>query len=93
MNYWAWGGQYIGFREGDYLFSKKGKPIGVFYDEELFDFHGHYIGEIRNDRLIVSKSKKNRRIASYSKPCNRCGRSYSNYVGNVMIMGYEDFSV
>lgn len=36
------GGKYIGRRSGDYLFSKIGNPLGVFYDDELYDFSGKY---------------------------------------------------
>ena len=62
MNYWAWGGKYIGRRSGDYLYSKTGNPLGVFYDDELYDFSGKYIGEIRKEnRIIVNKSHKNKR--------------------------------
>ncbi len=59
MNYWAWGGKYVGRRSGDYLYSSDGNPLGVFYDDELYDFSGKYIGEIRNrNRIIVNKSHK-----------------------------------
>lgn len=94
MNYWAWGGKYIGYRSGDYLYSKHGEPIGRFYGDELYDFSGHYIGEIRNrDRLIVNKSSKYKRKSSICKPCDSVGCSYCDYVGYVMIAGYEDFSI
>ena len=59
MNYWAWGGKYIGSRSGEYLYSSKGNPIGVFCENELYDFSGKYIGEIRNgNRIIVNRSSK-----------------------------------
>lgn len=94
MNYWAWGGKYIGRRSGDYLYSKTGNPLGVFYDDELYDFSGKYIGEIRNEnRIIVNKSHKNKRKSGRCKPCGKCGFSYCDYVGYVMLCGYEDFNL
>lgn len=92
MNYWAWGGKYIGRRSGDYLYSKNGTPLGTFYGDELYDFSGKYIGEIRNqNRIIVNKSYKSKRKSGRCKPCGICGCSYSDYVGYVMLCGYEDF--
>ena len=38
MNYWSWSGNYIGYQVGDYLYSKKGKPVGVFLHDELYNF-------------------------------------------------------
>lgn len=94
MNYWAWGGKYIGQRSGDILYSSRGTPIGRFYDEELYNFQGYYIGEIKSqNRLIVNKQKKNRRKSASSKPCSHGGTSYCDYCGYVMYAGYENFSV
>jgi len=93
MNYWAWGGKYIGHRSGDILYSKNGNPIGRFYSDELFDFSGHYIGEIKSgNRLIVKCSSKNKIKSMSTKPCNTFGSSYCDYCGYVMYAGYEDFS-
>lgn len=93
MNYWAWGGKYIGHRSGDYLYSKHGKPIGKFYGDELYDFSGRYIGEVCNqDRLIVDRGSKYKRKSSICRPCGSVGSSCCDYVGYIMIAGYEDFS-
>lgn len=92
MDFWSWGGKYIGSAYGDVLYSKTGKPIGHFLDNELYDFSGRYIGEKRNcNRLIVNKSCKHKLISIYSKPCNICGSSYCDYAGYAMLAGYEDF--
>lgn len=94
MNYWAWGGKYIGYRSGDYLYSRNGNPMGKFYGEELYNFSGDYIGEIRsNDRLIIRSSKKDKRKSTITRPSGRSGRSYCDYIGYVMMVGYEDFYV
>ncbi len=92
MNLWSWGGKYIGNTYGEILYSKKGNPIGLFVNDELYDFSGKYIGEKRDyNRLIVNKSSKRKRISLHSKPCNMCGTSYCDYAGNAMLVGYEDF--
>ena len=94
MNYWAWGGKYIGYQSGVYPFSNHGEPLGKFYGDELYDFSGHYIGEIRNqNRLIVNRSSKYKRKSSIYKPCGSAGCSYCDYAGYAMIAGYEDFLV
>ena len=96
MNFWTWGGKYIGYKTNDdILYSYKGDPIGKFYGEELFDFDGTYIGEVKNtNRIIVRTSKKNYRRSAICKPCSRCATSsYCDYVGYVMYVGYEDFKI
>lgn len=89
-NYWAWGGKYIGFREGDYLYSKKGTPIGYIKENEVFAFDGKYLCDIMNDRLIV-KNGKCVVGGGRARPCRMCGTSIVNYVGYVMYVGYRDF--
>lgn len=92
MNYWAWGGKYIGERSGDYLYSHTGKPLGHFSGEEIYDFEGKYIGEVRDEKyLIVDCMKKSKRGFSCCEPTAHCGSSYMDYCGYVMYAGYEDF--
>ena len=57
MNYLSWSGNYIGYQVGDYLYSKKGKPVGVFLHDELYNFRGEYIGEIRNENKTSYRFK------------------------------------
>ncbi len=95
MNFWAWGGKYIGKRIGDYLYLRNGEPIGVFVENELYNFDGYYIGEIRNEkRIIVKKSKKNKKRERIRKPMPRMSSiGYCDYCGYVMYAGYEDFLI
>ena len=94
MNYWSWGGKYVGKRSGDVLYSRRGNPLGRFYGDELYDFSGKYIGEIRSgNRLIVNKTHKHKRASISSKPCGIVGSSYCDYVGYAMLAGYEDFTL
>ena len=91
-DFWAWGGKYIGFVINNYLYSKRGRPIGYFNDNILYDFSGRYLADIKNtNRLIVVKNHKGMINGSLCKPINACGRSCANYIGNVMIAGCEDF--
>ena len=89
-HYWAWGGKYIGFSEGCYLYSKRGAPIGYINGDEVFDFSGHYLCDIMDGRLIVKMGKC---VAggARAKPCGMIGMSYADYVGNAMFAGYQDF--
>lgn len=89
-HYWAWGGKYIGFSEGDYLYSKKGTPIGYIDGSEVFGFNGKYLCDIINDRFIVKKGKCVLGGAR-AKPSRMAGTSFANYVGYVMYAGYQDF--
>lgn len=95
VKYWNWGGCYIGVRQRDYLVACDGTILGEFYGKELYDRHGHYMGELgRNDRLIKNRTK-----------VNFCRPEFSSYVkGTVtapindvapypMIPGFEDFSI
>lgn len=94
MNYWAWNGKYIGRQFGDYLYSEKGNPLGVFCGDELYDFSGKYLGEVkRENRIIVNQAHKFKRIASRCKPCGTCGSSHCDCIGYAMLAGYEDFSI
>lgn len=95
MNFWAWGGKYIGYAAGDILYSYMGAPIGKFYEEELYNFDGKYIGEIMDGcRLIVNMGKKDNSKSATFKPCSHSATSrYCDYSGYVMYAGYEDFTL
>ena len=89
-HYWAWGGKYIGFSEDGYLFSKRGTSIGYINGDEVFDFSGHYLCDIMEDRLIVKMGKC---VAggARAKPCRMCGCSYADYAGYPMYAGCQNF--
>jgi len=92
MNFWAWGGKYIGYSCGNILYSKNGSPIGRFEADELYDFSGKYIGEKKNgNRLIVNNSGKFKHIGSHAKPCRVSGRIYCDYAGYALYAGYDNF--
>ena len=94
MNYWSWGGKYIGQCSRDILYSHFGTPIRKFFNNTLYNFEGEYIGEIMNsNRIIVNIQKKHLRISPTCKPYSRCGTSCSDYCAYAMCSGYEDFKI
>jgi hypothetical protein len=93
VNLWTWGGQYVGYRDGDELWTHRGKHVGHFHGDEVYGPDGRYLGEVKsNDRLITSRSKGIQRQSSFRPYADRVGTvPRVNYVGNVMLVGYEDF--
>lgn len=91
-DYWAWGGKYIGFSISNYLYSRKGHPIGYFSNNILYDFSGRHLADVQNsNKLITVISHKTMRNVNLCKPANVSGRNYANHIGNIMIAGCEDF--
>lgn len=90
---WTWGGEYFGKLEGDNLWTRDGKHVGKVRGEDIFGRDGRYLGQLKNgSRLITNKSRKSLRSHGFTPHANRVGHVRSaNYVGNVMLVGYEDF--
>ena len=89
---WTWSGKSFGYRDGDGLWTHDGRHVGRFDEEEVYDPDGRYLGEERSGRLIRSLSKKSWRRAGFASYANRVGHvQHVDYVGNVMVVGYEDF--
>lgn len=89
---WTWGGKSFGYRQNDNLFTHFGKHIGKFYENEIYDARGKYLGELMNDnRLISSNSKKSFAKYPFAPYTGSPYVNYVDYVGNVMYAGYEDF--
>src|SRR4051812_44051218 len=69
---WTWGGEFVGYRDGDRLWSHRGDCIGAFRDDEVFDRDGRYLGELRgSDRLIRKRGKDGRRGPRPGSPASR----------------------
>ena len=90
---WTWGGRCFGYRDEDNLWTYDGKHVGRFVNNEVYAPNGAYLGEITdNNRLITDIAKKNRHSTSFTPDANRMGYvKYVDYVGYVMLLGYEDF--
>lgn len=88
---WTWGGTFFGYRDGDDLFIHGGKHAGRFRGDAVYDSSGWYLGEIKRGRLARSTSKS-RSGPGFMPRVSRVGIVPSvDYVGNVMLAGYEDF--
>jgi hypothetical protein len=90
---WTWEGTYFGCRDGNDLWTHDGRHVGRFRRDDVYGPDGRYMGEVTNgNRLITSKGKSSLRQASFAPYGSRVGHvSFVNYVGNVMLVGYEDF--
>ena len=67
--------------------------MGRFYGDEVYGADGSYLGEVRNEkRLITHRSKSNRRKPPFALKARRGSYArYANYAGYAMYAGYEDF--
>lgn len=66
--FWTWDGFYIGVRQNDYLVACDGTIIGKFYDNEIYNYDGMYIGEIqRQNRIVKNKNKEIQRRPIFSR--------------------------
>lgn len=89
---WTWKGKSFGYKVRDELRTQDGRHVGRFYNNEVYGVDGKYIGELRGNRLITNKSKKSLRKSPFSPKMKNVGYvDKVNYVGNVMIIGYEEF--
>ena len=87
-----WGGRSFGYKDGENLWTYSGKHVGRFHGDEVYGPDGRYLGELKNDKLKAMTSKKSRRKSAFNPRMNRMGRVKTvNRVGNVMLVGYEDF--
>ena len=90
---WTWGGKYFGYREGDDLWTHSGHHVGRFYDDEIADQLGRYLGELMNgNRLIVNTTRRSSHYPTFAPRARRVAlMKCMAYVGYVVYMGYEDF--
>ena len=89
---WTWGGKYFGYRDSNALRTYRGCHVGHFVGDEVFGLDGRYLGEVQGDRLIVNRSRTNARAGSIGRFVNNVALvKMVDYVGNVMLAGYEEF--
>ena len=89
---WTWGGRFFGYQEGHSLYTHFGKHVGAFQEKTVYSIQGQYLGELMNGRLITHPGKKSWRSGLVPQHADRVGIvPHVNYVGYVMIAGYEDF--
>lgn len=90
---WTWGGTFFGYREGDALWTHDGRHVGWFREDEVYSLAGVYLGEIKNEKRLITHLQKKHKIKGihghYGKKAGIV--RYVNYVGFAMYAGYEDF--
>jgi sporulation protein YlmC with PRC-barrel domain len=59
--------------------------VGRFHGDEIYGSNGRYIGELRGDRLITSKSRTSAVKGSFTRKSGSSYVKHVNHVGNVMI--------
>jgi hypothetical protein len=90
--YWTWGGECFGYRNGQDLFTYRGRHAGRFHGDEVYGANGRYLGEVKNEnRLITNQAKTGWTKSSFGRLQGGSYARYVNYVGYVMYLGYEDF--
>jgi len=89
---WTWDGTSFGYRDEDNLWTHDGKHAGRFYEDEVYGKDGCYLGEIRKGRLITHTTKKSKCKSAFTSRSDRVGRvNRVDYVGYLMLAGFEDF--
>ncbi len=90
--FWTWGGECFGHRRDDRLFAYHGQQVGRFYGDDVYGADGHYLGEIKSrKRLITNLSKKGWTKSSFAPVQGGSFARLANFTGYVMYAGYEDF--
>jgi hypothetical protein len=90
---WTWGGKFVGYREGDYLWrGSTGECIGTFDGDEVYGKDGRYRGEVMSDDRLIRNPAKSGWIRSPTPSFGRRGSiALADYAGYAMYAGYEDF--
>jgi hypothetical protein len=88
---WTWGGECFGYRIEEKLFTHFGKQAGRFDGTTVYGSDGKYLGELHQERLITHQSKRNYRGGSFAPVLSGAYAKYADYVGYVMLAGYEEF--
>ena len=89
---WTWGGRFFGYREGDELWTYDGRHVSRLIGDEVYGPSGRYLGEIMQGRLITSLNKTSWMRTTFAPHGSRIGYvPFLDYVGYVMILGYEEF--
>jgi hypothetical protein len=54
----TWGGRFFGWVDDDGLFARDGRHVGQIYRGIVYAENGHYLGELRDGRLISDVLRK-----------------------------------
>lgn len=72
---WTLGGTCFGYRDGDKLWDHEGHHVGTFQGDEVYGLDGCYLGEIKDNLLIIDQSQKSRRRTVFAPYAKRAGKS------------------
>jgi hypothetical protein len=91
----TWGGRFFGWINEDGLFARDGKHVGQIYRGIVYAENGHYLGELRDGRLITDVLRKDthRWYGFFANPELTKGLEDDMRGASALPMpqGYEDF--
>jgi hypothetical protein len=89
----TWSGKFFGWIDDDGLFSRDGRHVGQLYRGIVYAESGHYLGELREDRLITDVLRKDthRWYGFFANPERITGHAVADGEPLAMPDGYEDF--
>jgi hypothetical protein len=89
----TWTGRFFGWIDDDGLFSHDGRHVGQVYRGIVYAENGHYLGELRESRLITNIMRKDthRWYGFFANPEIMHGELACDSQPLPMPTGYEDF--
>ena len=88
---WTWSGTFFGYRRRDSLFTYDGREVGRFDGKEVYGPDVHYLGELKNDRLIVRESNKTQKRGTFIPAVRISYEKQPDLSPRPVPSGYEDF--
>ena len=91
----TWSGKFFGWIDDDGLFARDGRHVGQIYRGIVYAENGHYLGELREGRLITHVLRKDthRWYGFFANPELTKGPEEQVQDGSPLPLpdGYEDF--
>jgi len=89
----TWSGKFFGWIDDDGLFARDGRHVGQIYRGIVYAESGHYLGELREGRLITDVLRKDthRWYGFFANPERITGEPSSDEEPLAIPDGYEDF--
>ncbi len=88
---WTWSGAFFGYRRRDSLFTYDGREVGRFDGKEVYGPDVHYLGELKNDRLIVRESNKTLKRGTFIPAVRISYDKQADLAARPVPSGYQDF--
>jgi hypothetical protein len=88
-----WSGKFLGWINDDGLFARDGRHVGQIYRGLVYAENGHYLGELRDGRLITDVLRKDthRWYGFFANPELTKGSEARDGAPRSLPDGYEDF--